>query len=178
MKILEGIKTKQLEKYILKVRPTLKREVMAIPFSELKTFGLILDGRQPNMVSFVEQYQAELSAQGKEVTILAYIPKLAKGQSLAIPHYLKSDFNWMGVPKNPSIADFMHTNFDLLINFSPDKILPLECICALSQAKYIIGNSTNHFNYYYDFLIKLNNSNAPESFIENVHHYLNLQQQV
>jgi len=178
MKIIDGIKTKQLEKYILKERPSLKRESIALPFSEFKTFGLLLDGRLPNMVKYAEQYQTELIAQGKEVTVLAYLPVLGKGQTLSIPYCLKADFNWIGVPKNPSIIDFMKTSFDLLINFSPDKILPLECICALSQAKYIIGNSTNHFNYYYDFLIKLNNSNAPESFIENVHHYLNLQQQV
>jgi hypothetical protein len=178
MKLLEGIKTKQLEKYILKEKLTHQREVVAAPYDNIKSFGLLIDGRQNHVVTYIEQFQSELTAAGRNVTVLAYLPKLAKGQTFSLPYFSKSQHNWMGVPNSSEAKSFMQTPFDLLINFSPDKILPLECICALSTAKYIIGNGTEHLNHYYDFLLKLNNSNAPESLIENVHHYLNLQQQV
>ena len=176
MGVLEGFKSKQLEKYISTANATVQIQKRALPFSAVHTIGILLDGKQDHVVQFVQQYQTELEEQGKLVSVFAYLSKASKNPNFPLPYFTKSDTNWFAKPNKKSVVDFIEQPFDLLLNFSSSKILALESICALSKAHFIIGNGTNHFNYYYDFLLKLNNSNAPDSFVENVQHYLNLQQ--
>lgn len=176
MGVLEGFRSQQLEKFLRKERANHNPTKMASPLSEIKSIGILLDGKNAASIEFVQSYQQQLENQGKTVSVFAYVKKLSKDQTIPLPYFTKSNINWYAKPTKKEVVDFMQQPFDLLINFSPNKILALECICSLSHAKFVIGNGTDHFNYYYDFLIKLNNSNAPETFIENVHHYLNLQQ--
>ncbi len=171
--MINSFKTKQLIKHIDQSVLGRTKNKVACNLNEVKTIGIVLDAKQEHFVKYAIQYASQQKKEGKTVSVLAYAPKNFTIEGL--PCFTKNDINWYCKPVNPIVVDFINQDFDILLNFCPDELLPLESICALSSAKFIIGNSLNHLHSYYDILLKLNNSNAPSSFIENVHHYLTLQ---
>ncbi|MEZ5006510.1 MAG: hypothetical protein R2753_00015 [Chitinophagales bacterium] len=173
--MIQNFKTKKLLKHIDQSILGRNKPKEACNMQQLQSIGIVLDGRDQNFVDAVTQYAEQQEKQGIKVTLLSYLPKVNKQISLSIPFFTKEDINWYYKPIKESVINFIEQPFDLLLNFCPDKLLPLESIIALSSAKFIIGNGLTHLNSYYDILLKLNNSNAPDSFIENVHHYLTLQ---
>ncbi|MCP4122910.1 MAG: hypothetical protein GY751_14260 [Bacteroidetes bacterium] len=175
MSVIGNIKTRYLIKHIDKVAPGLKREKRSICFKDVHSIGILLDGSKPDFIDFAKKYADELRLGGRSVELLAYVPKRKKNRSYTLPYFTKEDTNWHYKPNLPDVNNFMERPFDLLVNISPDKIMPLEYICALSASKFTIGNGTEHLNGYYDCLIKVNDSYSPRSFMENVRHYLTLQ---
>ena len=173
--MLKSFKKKKLIKHINQSFLGREKTKVACNISSVKTVGIILDGKSSHFVEFVSNYTKQQKKEGKIVTTLAYLPKADKQLTLPISFFTKDDINWYGKPLHKSVLEFIEQPFDILLNFCPEQKLPLESICALSSAKFIIGNGINHLHSYYDILLKLNNSNAPSSFIENVHHYLTLQ---
>lgn len=175
MSVLKKIKTSYLLKYINKVAPGLKREKCSKNLTDIREIGIVLDGTRTEFMEYARQYAKEQRQLGRKVEILAYVPKIPKDGRHQLETFTQDDLNWYEKPVAPSINNFMDTAFDLLINLTPNRILPLEYICALSSSRLVIGNGVQHLNSYYDCLIKVNNSNSPSSFMENLHHYLNLQ---
>jgi len=175
MNVINSIKTNFLLKHIKKVSPGQVREKQSVSFKDVHSIGILVDGSKLDFIEFAKKYADELRLGGRSVELLAYVPKLEKNRSYTLPFFTKTDINWYFKPDLPDVNNFMKRSFDLLVNISPDKIMPLEYICALSSAKFIIGNGTEHLNAYYDCLIKVNDSYSPRSFMENVKHYLTLQ---
>ncbi|MEZ5004754.1 MAG: hypothetical protein R2730_17115 [Chitinophagales bacterium] len=173
--MIKSFKTKKLIQHIDQSILGRNKSKEARNIHEVQSIGIVLDGRDQSFVDAVTQYAEQQEKEGKKVTLLSYLPKVGKQISLGIPFFTKEDINWYYKPVKESVLSFIDQPFDLLLNFCPDKLLPLESVIALSSAKFIIGNGLAHLNSYYDILLKLNNSNAPDSFIENVHHYLTLQ---
>lgn len=174
MKLVRTIKDKLLIRSIRKTAGDRKREKGSLNFESMHKIAMLVDGSQRSSILFAKKYADNRLNQGKSIELLAYVPKREKSVPYSLPYFTDEDVNWFRKPNKASLDTFMKTPFDLLINFAPDMILPLEYICAHSAAKYIIGNGTRHLNKYYDCLIMVNDAESPEAFMENVHHYLNL----
>lgn len=175
MSIIKNFKTNYLLKHIQKTAPGIRRERAGQKFNRIHSIGVVVDGSRPDFIDFAKKYADDMRLAGKSIELLAYVPKQDKNRSYTLPFFTNEDVNWFFKPVTGTITTFMATSFDILVNFSPEKIMPLEYICAMSTAKFVIGNGTDHVNNYYDCLIKVNDSYSPSSFMENVHHYLNLQ---
>jgi hypothetical protein len=175
MRLVRSIRASLLRNHIRKVATDVHRERAAGKFTDLKRMGMVLDGTNDDSISFAMHYRDEQLMAGKTVALMAYVPKMARDKSYLMPFFTDKETNWYGKPTNGEIKHFLSQPFDVLVNISPELIMPLEYLCALSVAKYIIGNGTGHLNTYYDCLIKVNDSHSYSSLMENVHHYLNLQ---
>ncbi len=176
MKLARQIKDKLLIRSIRKTAGDRRREKVSLNFQAMQRIAMLVDGSQRASILFAKKYADNWLHEGKSIELLAYVPKREKAVTYSLPYFTDEDLNWFRKPNKASIDTFMETPFDLLINFSPVEILPLEYICAHSAAKYIIGNGTQHLNNYYDCLIMVNDADSPDAFMENVHHYLNLHQ--
>ncbi len=171
MRFLRQFRKGRLTKHINKYAPQVKKE-KSPTLENVQQIGIILDASNIATQQFATQYAYNLEVKNKKVEVLGYLPKLDKKESPVVNVFSNKEVNWMFKPVSKEVTDFSEHEFDILINLSHRKIMPLEYICALSKAKYIVGNGTDHLQDYYDCLIKLSGELSLKNFIENMNHYL------
>lgn len=66
------------------------------------------------------------------------------GTSIITP----KDLNWLGFPKPGVADDFLHTEYDLLLNIALEQSLVLLYLTAMSRAHFKIGRTGSGPNYF------------------------------
>ena len=173
--MLERLKERMLLKAIREGVKEQKHHRASLKFNEMKKIAMVVDGSSKEAIDFAKRYAEKRILAGKYIELLAYVPRKDKFTSYSLPFFTDEETNWYRKPKSNIVRNFMDSPFDLLINFSPELILPLEYICALSKAKFVVCNGNDHLTDHYDCLIMVNDIQSPDSFMDNVQHYLNLQ---
>jgi len=88
--------------------------------------------------------------------------------------FTEKSFGITGLPIKEDLDDFMHTDFDILINICFKQNYFINSVVALSVAKMKLGLRQNDVDYY-DFMIDLNDEPFNcELFIEQLKHYLKI----
>ena len=65
-----------------------------------------------------------------------------------------NDLDFWGLPKKDKIDEFTNIRFEVLFNIAQENKLVLDCITALSKARFKIGCSPN-LNNFFDMNIKI-----------------------
>lgn len=76
--------------------------------------------------------------------------------------FCRADLNWYEKPASDTVANFIQTPFDLLINLSPESVLPLDFALTMSHARLIAGQRTE--GQQHDIMIDADPA-APKTFI-------------
>lgn len=175
MKLIMQVRSSILKRHIHQKAKDAQRERAGKKFRDVHRIGMVMDGLDADCIEFAKRYRDEQQIAGRTVELMAYAPKRARNISYMLPFFTNNEVNWYLKPTGGDTRRFMEEDFDLLVNLCPEQIMPLEYICAFSSANYIMGNGTDHLNSHYDCLIKVNDPSDFSGFMENVHHYLNLQ---
>lgn len=177
MKLIEDIKNfigrLQLQRE-MSSKP-LKRKLVS--FNEVNHIGIVYNADQKEHEQLVAKYASDLRAEGKKVFMLGYV------DAKQLPHtkkfLLNSEFFWreklngVNLPIKGKIGQFLQLEFDLLLNFYQEPILPLQAIAAYSKAKYRVGAHINGGLDYYDAMIDVGQRNNDLKYlIEQVDFYL------
>lgn len=180
MKWLDDIR-KQLgrRRLLNEDRPTRRRKVHN--FSDARSVGILYREKGEGFFILVKQYVKYLRTEHgiREIMALGYIDQ--KGH---VPHYhvhkLKYDYfhrgevNWRFEPNCRQATDFIHKDYDLLIDLEREPVLPLQFILARSKAHFKVGYYNPDLEDFYDLMIDLPPQATFDEYVNQVNHYLTL----
>lgn len=81
------------------------------------------------------------------------------------------DLNWLGFPRSRSTAEFMKTEYDLLLNLAAEQTLVLYYLTALSHSHFKIGRASSGLNFF-DLSIRIDSSKDALYLARQQIHYL------
>ena len=175
MKIFEGLRrkigTKQLHQRI-------NQAVRYKEYNNLKTAktaGVIFDATRQDAFTRARDFILELRKMGIETHGMGYA-LTAEAASFFnferdIDVFSVSNVNWYFKPNNPITDAFCQHEFDMLIDLSMGKDLPLNFIVGLSMAKLKIGNAESD-NPYYDLIFSIPPGKDLNYYLDQIRHYL------
>ena len=143
-------------------------------FEKSRSIGILyIVGEEKDQIEF-SNFVNELKTEIKEIKALGII------KYKDIPHYcypkLSYDYvttrniNWIKKPTGEKVHDFIHKEFDILINFDTTLNPSLNYIAAASHAKCKVGLFHENNKAIYDLMIDVH---AGCSFRELGQHYIN-----
>jgi hypothetical protein len=164
-------------KFVLKKRLShFKREKRLINLHSAKTIGIVYTVTGEDVFNTVKKLVKELTSRQRQVMALGFVNrKSIPNYCIAANsgyHFSQSDLNWFGAPRNAYIAEFMNTEFDILIDLNMESAYVLDFITSLSKAKFKVGRHDENLQPSLDMIIKMQPGTSIEAFIEQIIHYL------
>jgi len=174
--VFKNIKKKYRNYFFRKATRKLIRQKKVVNYYEAKNIGIIYDASQEENYMLISNLTKELQLSGKRVNTLGYIRQKKRPHysfpRLIFGFFFRRDFTWNYKPKSIFVKDFLETEFDILIDISPEEIFFTKYVSGLSRAKYKVGIfSANYFNIY-DLMIEVDDSCSLEECIGHSLHYL------
>ena len=178
MGLLKSTKKRFGEYFLKKEASGLYRKKEAINFATAKNIGILFDATDAEGFELVKKYIKFLKDSKKRVRSIGFynakeIPELQYSK-LEYDFFTKKQVNWHFKPSDPLIKNFVEEEFDILINFTVHKCLPLVYIAALSKAKFKIGKHFPKYEMYYDLLLDVEEGKGLKYFMRNVDVYMNM----
>lgn len=176
MAIINNIKEK-IGDYILKGRiGAVQRDRKVANLSEAKSFGIIFDSSNKDDFELVKKYVGYLKEMKKKVKVLGYfstkdIPEMTYSK-LEYDFFSERDLNSFRIPSNIFVNNFIHEEYDILINLNLYDHFPLKYIGAMSRAKYKVGRFDENNKEVYDMLIECPTDKSFKYFLRQVDTYL------
>ena len=139
--------------------------------NEAKSIGILFDGVDLDARDIVEKFASNLKKQNKKVSVLAYIGDFEDNNSMLFKSYNKKSINWLQLPQNPEVDDFINTPFDIVFNLyevSPEHVI---YIIKASKAKLKVG--IPHENRIHDLTLEMKNNFNLATFIKELTSLLN-----
>jgi hypothetical protein len=172
--MLKKIKYWLHQRALNNVLKTLSHSHKSVPFSEVKSVGILFDAEEPNNELAVKKLMQQLQQKNIKVEVLGYIAKLPKNRGKVIfDYFTEKEVSMALVPQQSVLNGYADKPFDLLLNLYTTEILPLEYISAVSKATFRMGRYIAGKDYYCDMMISLKATDTLENLIEQTLHYLN-----
>ena len=176
MKWIEDIK-KKLGRIALDKQVKSLRQVRNIKkFDDAAYIGILYDATDDEHAKIVQDYSAQLKAQGKKVFLLGFVNEKElpfKYKFLAYTEYFwLKNLSWNYLPSRESVGRFMNEEFDFLLNLYIDQTLWLEAISGLSHAGLRVGKFRPKSELYFDLMIDTGNDNTLTNYIQQVDRYI------
>lgn len=140
--------------------------------AELQSIGILFDARSEEQVRQIRLTAATLQKQGKNVSLLGFIPKLPKEVSLDFPFFSSKDVSFIQIPGGEKVNQFIQTPFDLLIVTPSIDALPFQYIAACSTASLKTGVYGTIPEETLDFMIKQNADDPVRTFLDRLLSFL------
>lgn len=159
--------------YLVKKR--LKTHKVVHEIKNLKnatTIGILFNGTNEDVMPIINSYVKVLEQQKKKVTTLGFIDTNHPIDALNVNTFARKQVNWLFIPNHPVPLDFLEKPFDILINIFLEESATLEYISTFSKAKFRVGPYFSGKNNCFDFM--LNGGDSIASFIQQIHHYLEI----
>ncbi len=149
-----------------------------VDFNKLRTIGvLFLLNDEPKFIQ-LDKVAKMLGSQGKEVRMIGvFEDKIIPNffiQKLKIDIITKKEINQLGFPKGEKAREFIEQEFDLLLDFTEDDILPTDYILGLSKAGFKAGRFRNDMMKVLDLMIKKPDDMNYNAFIHSVIDYISI----
>ena len=147
-------------------------------YHNLKTaqsVGVIFDASQQKMFLQARNFIEKIDKRGIHVVGVGYVEKTESldyfSEHRLINFFSIKNLTWYSKPVNEAVTKFSIEKFDILINLSLKKHLPLDYIVALSRAKFKVGGLPTKRKFY-DLMINIPQEQNLNYFIQQIEHYL------
>ena len=141
---------------------------------DAKTVGIVYDSTNPDNDIIITKFAEQLRTQGKTVDILAFINDKKIDHKADIELFNTKNLDWNLTPVDERVEKFAAKNFDLLLAcFLEDNNFPLEYVVRTSQAKWRVGNFSEHKTDYYEMMVNTETKKELSYFLQQVTHFLN-----
>lgn len=127
-----------------------------VSVNEAKMVGVVYNVKSTDQ-HYLQKVRDYFSERGIEVYALGFVnEKTVEGYSSIYrdDYICKKHLNFWDIPKKESIAKFIGTKFDYLINLDAAGIIPLQAVSIFSNAKTRFGKHFENFPFAHDFMIK------------------------
>ena len=146
--IFAGLKRKMLQSFLEKKRKENKKRNRINGSKKIAKIGLILNDDTEG-VSVVNNFIKTFGFDKKQITFLVHKPQLdVKKEANTEGMFGNADFGWFGTIKNPLVQQFIQTDFDLLINYSPSSNLYIDTLVLLSKASFKVSHAGINDDFY------------------------------
>lgn len=101
-----------------------------------------------------QRFIDKLNRQFQKVHVLGFLNQKEPISPQEFPIFTKKEVDWLWRPKGKQFRNFLNKKYDLLINLSQEKYLPLEYLAASCTANYKIGAIMDYPNQY-DLILRM-----------------------
>ncbi len=176
MSAIKKIKEKYRKFFFRRELKKITRHKKVINYFDAKNIGIIYDASIEENYLLITSFTKELQQEGKKVNTLGYIRQKKKPEysfpKLIFGFFSSEDFKWNYKYKSNYVKEFVESEFDILIDFSPDDIFLAKYVAGLSKACYKVGTYSEDYYNIYDLLIEVSKSCTLEELMEHSVHYL------
>lgn len=154
------------------------RKPSQFSFDNVKTVGIIFDATNAEDFDIVKRYVVYLREHQKKVKVMGFfskkeIPALTYSK-LEYDFFTIKELNWMGTPNSVVIRNFIHEEYDLLIDLNIHDHFPLKYIAALSKATFKVGKFNENDIEIYDMMIDADNTKTVKYFLRQIDTYITM----
>jgi len=176
LKIIHQIREKFAKSFLITQVNEMARKQKPINLNNARTVALLYYLPDETTYKSIENILARLNEMYLKVSVVCFI------DLKIIPHYFipkitqdiitSKNVNWRFQPQNAFVMEFINTEYDILIDLSLDKYLPLLYCAALSKAGLKVGRYEEEYQLFYDLMIHARPDETIDSFATQVIHYL------
>jgi len=161
-KTLLTYKTKSLAK-----KNTAERTSKA--YSSAEHIGILFTIEDLNKHEKIKGFIEDLEDDGKQVDVLAYLPKNKENHEFFFDFFTAKDFNFWGSITSDKIEAFASKSFDYLLYLDNTSDLIMRNLLAKSNAKCRVGKFSEENEPFCEMMI--NTEGSVESLIEEIYKY-------
>ena len=152
--MINRIKKYFLNRCIEKRKPLREKHIIAL--EQAQTIGILCQITDEDSYKEIHTLFSKIQSLNRIVWLVGYIdtkkvPYFCLPQ-LSADYFTRKNLNLYGKPHFGQFNDFIHKDFDMLIDFSRKDLAPLQYILAVSKAKLIIGANEYSQNLYDIFI--------------------------
>lgn len=156
-----------------------KRKTSYTSIDLVKNIGIVWDASRTDEFSFLSRFHQRMAENKAEVNILGYFSGNSLPNQYTAIRYLsiikKEELNFFYHPVSAETNTFVNKNFDVLIDLNFKKLLPLQYISSLSNARLKVGLfEPESGNTPFDLMMEVKNPVNIEDYLNNVIHYLEM----
>lgn len=156
----------------------LRRVKSPMSFEKVKSVGILYDATNEADYTQITHLVRKLQFEQKVVRTLGYVSRKKMPDycfpKLTFEFYNLKEFNWLLKSNNSFIKEFISTEFDLLIDFTPSDCFYQKYIASVSAAHFKVGRRHPDQEKYYDFMIEVPENYDLDQLIEQTLFYLRL----
>ncbi len=177
MGVLDNIKRK-LSDFSFKRKQSPTREVKAINIKNAQTVGIVYRGDNEEAKELVERYVKFLKDYKIKCKTLGFynedeLPRYVTPK-LEFDYFVKKDLNWKLESGSSDVANFIQTEFDILIDTTVIEDEVLRFIVRESKAKFKVGGAGMKDPRDLDFSINLKEGEGIRQLMKGIDNYLHL----
>ena len=113
----------------------------------------------------------------KNLKILAFYPfkdePFFLKSRLGLDFFSLNELNYYGFPNNSIVRNFMNESFDILIDLTQRRIVPLRVVLLFSKSSFKVGSFSDEKKPFYDLMIETDPSDYKE-YVTQVTSYLKI----
>lgn len=154
MPVISRLKTFLHKRAIAKFRGTNLNKLPENHFSSIKSIGILFEAIEAKDREIVLEYAELLKKMGIDVWPFGFFNSKIKDITFPFEFIDLTHVTFAFLPEGKRIAEFIATQFDVLINLDTSSHRPLNYIAAASKALFKIGPA--HGNHaHYDLMIEM-----------------------
>ncbi|MFI5221812.1 MAG: DUF6913 domain-containing protein [Bacteroidia bacterium] len=176
MTFIENIKT-FIGRFLLKRElKHHKRKHSFTRFSRVDSIGIVYNAEKTEEENMVNDFANKLRLEGKKVFLMGFV------NLKFLPHSKKflfqNEYFWrekldrFNLPVKGKIGQFLHSDFDFLLNLYLEPSLPMQAIAGYSAAKYRVGANMEGGLDFCDALIDVGKNKNLNFLIQQIDFYL------
>jgi hypothetical protein len=157
----------------------LKRKKYFSNLNEVKNIGIVWDASKTDDFACLSRFFQKMHESKTDVKIMGYYPgKNLPNQYTAIRFLSvikKDELNFFYHPVTRETMAFINNHFDILIDLNFNKLLPLQYISSLSNARLKVGLFEKEtVNTPFDLMMEVKHPVNIENYLDQVIHYLGM----
>ena len=156
-----------------------KRKITVCNIEKANSIGILYKVENEKNYQGIKDYVKWLKEEGvKQVLALGYVeqkelPSYLQHQ-LSFDFFSSQDLNWYMKPTGNTIANFVTTDYDILIDLSHEECFPVKYALGKSRAKFKVGKYSKKKEPLYDMMIDVKEVKSLRFLVEQITHYLTI----
>lgn len=179
MTFIINIKDKFGKRKIKKILKLNNRRVKVTNFANAHSIGVVYPISTIDYQDLANKYIDFLRGEIGFKTIVAIgfyegkdLPNFISDDSIKHKYFTRKNLNFSRLGQGKDIEEFIQQEFDILIDFSRDFVVPIKHLVASSQAKLKIGRYSLENENFYDFMINMDEKAPVSEFLKEVNTFL------
>ncbi|UII24205.1 DUF6913 domain-containing protein [Fulvivirga ligni] len=129
-------------------------------YKDAESIGILfsIDGKQKHQI--VKEFKKILEKDGKQVKVLAYLPKDQENFEFLFDFFTNNDVNFWGSFTSDQVQSFVDKTFDYLFYLDIETNDLTQNILAMSKAKCRVGKYNEKGDSFFELMINTHDSNV------------------
>ena len=168
--------TRVLDRLLKKVS---KRKMRSCNIDDAKSLGMICVIKNRDdyeaVVEIIDSIKSDFSI--PKIKVLAFYPLKDEPfflkSRLGLDFFTINDLNYYAFPNNIIVRNFTNESFDILIDLTATRVIPLRLILQFSNSSFKVGSFSKENKQYYDLMIETDPGDYVE-YVKQVVNYLQI----